>query len=114
MFKARTDKVLSEKSGMLRKDIKNEKVSVNMQLEEYFLTKEEKFKYVVYIALAGCGLVGKDCSVKIQRMNSFFRDFILRLVKSTLKDYLAGLSFGEVPAKPIQVVTALENYIAFR
>ena len=62
----------------------------------------------------GSGLFAKEGFVKIQRMNSFFRDLILRLVKATLKDFLSLISYSEVHLKPIQVVTAIEDYIAFR
>jgi hypothetical protein len=47
-------------------------------------------------------------------MNAFYRDIIVRLVKKTLKGFLANVSFGEVPIKLIQVVTAIEDYIRFR
>ena len=83
-------------------------------MNETFDTPSNKFNFVVYTSLLGSGLFTKEGTVKIQRMNSFFRDLILRLVKATVKDFLSQISHGEVHLKPIQVVTAIEDYIAFR
>jgi hypothetical protein len=69
---------------------------------------------VLYVSLVGTGLICPDGSFKIQRLNAFHRELIERLVKKTLKEFLANISFGDVPIKPIQVVTAVEDYIRFR
>jgi hypothetical protein len=78
------------------------------------MTLQDRFQLVLYVSLVGTGLVCADGSFKIQRLNAFHRDLIVRLVKKTLKEFLKNLSFGEVPIKPIQVVTAIEDYIRFR
>lgn len=84
-----------------------------LQLEE-FTTLEDRFQMVLYVSLVGTGLVCPDGSFKIQRLNAFHRELIVRLVKKTLKEFLVKVSFGEVPIKPLQVITALEDYIRCR
>ena len=65
---------------------------------------------VLYVSLVGTGIICLNGSFKIQRLNAFHRELIERLVKKTLKDFLANYSI-RVPIKPIQMITAIEDYI---
>jgi len=48
----------------------------------------DRFKMVIYVALAGSGLLNDDFTFKIQRTNAFYRNFVLKLAKHSLKDFL--------------------------
>ncbi len=61
----------------------------------------DRFKLVIYVTLAGSGLLNENFSFKIQRMSAFYRNFALKLAKHSLKDFLQQITLGEVPVKPI-------------
>jgi len=47
----------------------------------------------------------------VRRLDSFHRDFLIKLTKKNLKSHLRLLSRSDIIVKPLQFVTAIEEYI---
>lgn len=76
------------------------------------LTISQIIEQIVLVAFTGTKILQKDLKgFNIRHIDSYHRDILLKITKRSLKKHLKERSQSDIIIKPLQFITAIEEYI---